>query len=167
MDIRFAESIDLNRIAELYLRNHKTTYKDLLSPDYINRLDYDYGIGKWSAEFSDPKTVIWVACDGHEFLGFVSATPDYKENDTIYLESLHIIENARGKGIGTALIRTVAEYAKKNGYKRMSINIVKGNDRAGDLYRKLGARHTSYFEDDFSGTISFSERLIWDNLDCF
>ena len=103
MDIRFAESIDLNRIAELYLRNHKTTYKDLLSPDYINRLDYNYGIGKWSAEFSDPKTVIWVACDGHEFLGFVSATPDYKENDTIYLESLHIIENARGKGIGTAL----------------------------------------------------------------
>ena len=167
MDIRFSEKRDIISIADLYVRNHKTTYKDLLSPDYINKLDYEYGLQKWTDEFSDPKTVIWVACDGPEFLGFASATPDHKEDDTIYLESLHIMEKSRGKGTGTALIRTVAEYAKKNGYKRMSISIVKGNDRAGDLYKKLGARHDSYFKDDFSGTISCSERLIWDNLDCF
>ena len=47
----------------------------------------------------------------------------------------------------------------------MSVCIVRGNDGARRLYEKLGAVHLVYFEDDFCGTVSHSEKLIWRDLD--
>ena len=52
---------------------------------------------------------------------------------------------------------------EKGGYEKMSICIVKGNDNAGNLYRKLGARHYK----DFTGKMSHSEKLLWDDLSVF
>ena len=46
----------------------------------------------------------------------------------------------------------------------MSISIVRGNERAGDLYRKLGARHVRYFTDHFAEAESRSEELLWDDI---
>ncbi len=73
-------------------------------------------------------------------------------------------DRARGKGVGTALIRAAAAYASARGYRRMSVCIIRGNERAGGLYRKLCAAHYRYFEDDFHGTKTSSEKLLWETL---
>ena len=73
-------------------------------------------------------------------------------------------ESARGKGVGTALIRAAAAYASARGYRSMSVCIIRGNERALGLYRKLGAAHFKYFEDDFHGTKTRSEKLLWETL---
>ena len=49
----------------------------------------------------------------------------------------------------------------------MSICIVKGNDKAKGLYEKMGAKYYKDCIDYFGNTQSNSEKLIWDNLDCF
>ena len=64
----------------------------------------------------------------------------------------------------TALIKAAAARAFQDGYTRMSISIVRGNDHAGDLYRKLGARHLHYFTDHFEEAESRSEELLWDDI---
>ena len=46
----------------------------------------------------------------------------------------------------------------------MSVCIVRGNERAGDLYRRLGAVHFLYFEDSFGDERFASEKLVWETL---
>ena len=164
MEIRVAKSSDIEKIAELYIKNHKETYIGLLSDDYFKSLTFDYAKEKWSTYLEHTGSKMWVAYNADEFLGFAAGTEDKNLTDTWYLDSLHITKNARGKGTGTSLIKTMMMYAVKNGYSKMSVCIVKGNDNAGNLYNKLGAKHYLDFEDDFCATVSHSEKLLWDNL---
>lgn len=49
-------------------------------------------------------------------------------------------------------IQTIIERnAYNNGYEKMSICIVKGNDRTERIYTHLGAKHYKDFIDDFEG----------------
>ena len=167
MDIRPAQPADIREVSALYVANHRETYCGLLSQAYIDSLTEDYGIRKWSAYLAQEKNRIWVAREGGVFLGFAAATEDAELENTWYLDSLHVSPTARGKGVGTALLRTVGLWASERGYAAMSICIVRGNDRAGDLYHALGAEHLTYFEDDFCGTASHSEKLVWRSLAAF
>ena len=167
MKIKLAEEHDLDKIAEVYRYNHISTYKGLLSDAYISGLTFDYCRDKWKAYAEDTNKRMWVAYEDDTFLGFTAGMEDSELPCTWYLDSLHVTEAARGKGVGTALLSTMGRFACENGYDSMSICIVRGNDSAGDLYKKLGAEHFSYFCDDFCGTVSNSEKLLWKDLTIF
>ena len=163
LTIRFADKTDISHIAETYVHNHRPTYKNLLPAEYIETLTPEYAVKKWREYIADGNNRVWVAEDESGFLGFAASMPDEELYNVWYLDSLHVCEKARGKGVGTALLKTVGKYALDNGYEKMSICIVKGNDNAGDLYRKLGARHYK----DFTGKMSHSEKLLWDDLSVY
>lgn len=164
MEIRFANKEDIDYIAEVYINNHKTSYQGLLSDIYLNGLTLAYGRKKWKAFLENAEQKIWVAYEGKAFLGFGAGRKDSELTNTWYLDSLQVKENVRGQGIGKVLIRAIQKDASGNGYQRMSICIVRGNDRARNLYVRLGAKHFKYFEDDFAGTVSHSEKLVWNEL---
>ena len=98
---------------------------------------------------------------------FRSCKEDKELKNCLYLDSLHVSETSRGKGVGTKLINTVGSYAYIKGYEHMSICIVKGNDNAKRIYEKMGAKHYKDFIDYFGDTESNSEKLIWNNLNYF
>ncbi len=163
MKIRPANENDVKSIASLYVHNHRTTYKNLLPPEYFEGLTQEYAENKWADYIADKNNRVSVAEDETGFLGFAASMPDEELDGVWYLDSLHVREGARGKGVGTALIGATGRYALDNGYKKMSICIVRGNDTAGSLYRKLGASHYKYF----TGKMSLSEKLIWEDTECF
>ena len=78
--------------------------------------------------------------------------------DTLYLDSLHIKDEYKGKGIGTKIINHLKEYARKKGYKGVSVSIMSGNDRARNLYIKLGAVHLN----DYINYETKYEKLYWE-----
>ena len=49
-----------------------------------------------------------------------------------------IVEEHRGRGIGTALIRTALESARQRGLKRVELHVRENNKRAIALYEKFG-----------------------------
>lgn len=167
MIIRQAFIEDISLIANLYVSNHKTTYKGLVSDDYLNNLTVEKSAERWKNYLSDERNRMWVACEENKLLGFVSSMPDETSEKIWYLDSLHTCSEARGNGIGTALIKTAGEYAFKNGYEKMSVCVVKGNENAKQLYMKLGARHLLSFEDKFDNSRVNSEKLLWDDLKIF
>ena len=167
MLIRKATVDDIASIAKLYVSNHKTTYKGLVSDDYLNNLTVEKASERWKNFLSDDSNIMWVASQEDKLLGFISTMPDSTSNKIRYLDSLHICPEARGKGIGTALIRTAGESTLRNGYEKMSVCVVKGNDKAKQLYIKLGARHLLSFEDKFDNSRVNSEKLLWDDLKVF
>ena len=178
MTIQPAAKDDLPAIAALYLHNHREAYRGLLSEDYLSGLTAETCTEKWAAALSCPREQLWVAREGDALLGFAAGLPDEELPQTWYLESLHVAEDARGRGVGTALIRDAAEEeaatfeglreaarrAGEAGFTQMSVCIVRGNERAGTLYRKLGAAHRKYFEDAFGTERFASEKLLWETL---
>lgn len=167
MTIKFAVKDDLESISKLYVRNHKTTYKGLLSEEYLNSLTVESTKSRWENYLSEEGNRIWAALENGELLGFAAGKEDEELEKTWYLDSLHVSETARGKGIGTLLIKTMGRYALDNGYRAMTICVVKGNEKAKSIYLKLGAELYKAFEDNFANTAANSEKLIWKNIKVF
>ena len=57
----------------------------------------------------------------------------------IYLEDLYVRPGNRGRGLGTALLRTLARHAVDQGYARVEWAVLNWNEPAIGFYRSLGA----------------------------
>ena len=167
MNIREANAEDIEPIASLYVMNWKKTYVGLLPDNFLNGLTVNDEIKKWQEYLTKEKHRIFVAYENEKILGFSACKEDEELKNCLYLDSLHVSETSRGKGVGTKLINTVGSYAYIKGYEHMSICIVKGNDNAKRIYEKMGAKHYKDFIDYFGDTESNSEKLIWNNLNYF
>lgn len=58
----------------------------------------------------------------------------------IYLEDLFVKTEFRGRGVGYALFKRLAQIAVDRGCERMDWNVLDWNDLALDFYSRLGAR---------------------------
>jgi GNAT superfamily N-acetyltransferase len=56
-----------------------------------------------------------------------------------FLEDLYVTESARGKGVGRAMLRRVAQMAVERGFERIDFLVLDWNKTAIDFYEKLGA----------------------------
>jgi GNAT superfamily N-acetyltransferase len=57
----------------------------------------------------------------------------------LYLEDLFVVPDARGNGLGKALLVSLAGIASKRGYGRMEWAVLEWNEPAIQFYKKLGA----------------------------
>nr|XP_003466297.1 diamine acetyltransferase 2 [Cavia porcellus] len=58
----------------------------------------------------------------------------------IYLEDIYVMPEYRGQGIGSKIIKKVAEVALDQGCSQFRLAVLEWNKRAIDLYKALGAR---------------------------
>jgi len=78
---------------------------------------------------ADGKVIGW--CD----LNMAGNRPALAHHATV---GMGIIDGYREKGIGTALLATLIEAAKKKGLRHLYLEVYENNTRARALYRKLG-----------------------------
>lgn len=94
----------------------------------------------WDAEKAEvafrgyfiPDEIKIVQLDGKD-IGWLQVSISEKE---LCLDQVHLLEEARGKGIGTCLINSVIDAATKQG-RDVSLSLIKGNPSL-ELYKKLG-----------------------------
>lgn len=164
MDIREAKREDLFAAAKIQYQNWESVYQDILPKSILDQLQPSAMEEELEIYLEDEDSGVFIAQEGNRIQGFASFHKDEKIQNCLYLSSLHVSEEDRGKGIGTQLIRKVLEHGREKGFQKMSICIFVENSKAGNLYRKMGARHYEYFEDQFFGIRTNSEKLIWDSL---
>lgn len=163
MKIRKAVNEHIKDIAILNITNWRSAYKGLLSDDFLSQLNLEEMMKTWESYLSQNTNQVFIVEEKGKILGYSACREDSEIKNCCYLETLQVNEKVQGKGIGTKLIQHIGHYAYVNGYQCMSICIIKGNDKARNLYLKLGAKHYQDFVDDFHGISSDSEKLIWDN----
>jgi ribosomal protein S18 acetylase RimI-like enzyme len=73
-----------------------------------------------------------------------------------WLEDLYVSEQARGSGLGAALVRGAIERARERDCRRVELDVDRTNEAAQRLYRGLG------FEDKGEGTDFLRLRLAQD-----
>jgi predicted N-acetyltransferase YhbS len=110
-----------------------------------------------SAVATFPRAAAFVATNGYgEVVGLVTAHifPSIHDNDPVaWLTTLVVLEDARGAGIGSMLVKHVEKWAARNGARRVSVT--------SGMHRK--ATHEFYEKRDYENTgLRFTKKLVGD-----
>jgi GNAT superfamily N-acetyltransferase len=73
------------------------------------------------------------------FALFFTTFSTFKAKPNLYLEDLFVNPEARGKGIGKALLMHLVKIANERGYGRVEWAVLDWNEPAIGFYKKLGA----------------------------
>jgi GNAT superfamily N-acetyltransferase len=109
-------------------------------PDAVVATESDY-VRALSA--SPPEMEAWLAEENGAALGFAlffSTWSTWRGRPGIHLEDLFVVPEARGRGIGRALLSRVAALAVERGCARLEWQVLDWNEPALGFYRSLGAR---------------------------
>lgn len=89
-----------------------------------------------------PGAEVLLARTGDEWVGFALFFPNYSTflaKQGIFLEDLFVKPEARGKGVGVALLREIARRAVARGCGRVEWSVLDWNAPSIGFYKKLGA----------------------------
>lgn len=132
MQIRFAEQEDVSGIAEV-LAESFAEYKSLYTPEGFAATTPTSTQIK--ARFDEGP--IWVALYKEKIVGTVSAVP---KGNRLYIRSMAVSPNTRGKGIGELLLSEIENFAVERGYESLVLSTTPFLNRAIRLYENFGFR---------------------------
>jgi len=76
----------------------------------------------------------WLIVDDEQVLGYCSLSQD---RQALYIRELHLIESARGRGVGTRVLELLATWAAERRLPSMRLTVFKSNP-AQALYQRQG-----------------------------
>jgi ribosomal protein S18 acetylase RimI-like enzyme len=85
----------------------------------------------------------WIVRRDDEWLGFLSLSADRR---ALYIRELHLVEGARGQGVGAHVLDQVLDIARARRLPLVRLTVFKSN-RAQHLYRRQGFAEVG--EDDY------------------
>lgn len=143
--IRRAKEEDLPYLNKLLYQVHKVHHE--VRPDLFKDGTKKYTDSELIALIHDDLKPIFVFETNNEILGYAFCVHIEHINDnnltdikTLYIDDLCVDENARGQHIGTKLYEYVLDYAKKQGYYEVTLNVWADNKKALKFYESIGLR---------------------------
>lgn len=161
-EIQAALPQDMEAVGLLYTQSWQRTYRGLLPDALLDGMTAQASTGKWARYLSQPGQYLYCAKAEGQLLGFAACKPCSMPEGCLLLDSLHVAPAYGGQGIGSALIRRCTQLARKLGYPRLAVYVVKGNGHAQRLYQRLGAKILFDFLDPVDQAPSWA--LCWDDL---
>lgn len=167
---RFAREEDLPRVNELRRQVndlHVSGQPEIFRPGFCDELkNYLYVIWK------DPKQKIVVAEMDHRVCGFAvlnhiirPENPFMFERNYLDIDEFCVDENNRRQGAGSAMIRFIRDWAGKQGFRRLELNMWEFNRSALAFYEAAGFRtYRRYMEVSVSDPTMKAEGLKDDHL---
>jgi len=136
--IRRAGTADLSAVAGLRWR---WSVQENGAAPVMSREQYDAALVAWAAEHRDSHVGFVAELDGSIVgMTWIAITPRFPtpqsaERRTADLQSVYVVPEARGHGIGSALVRAAIEEAVARGASRA---VVHSSDAAIELYARHG-----------------------------
>ncbi|MBA2665661.1 MAG: GNAT family N-acetyltransferase [Trueperaceae bacterium] len=90
----------------------------------------------WETQVERLPTFVWR--EGDTDLGMVRGAPHDGDADAGYLISMWVAPEARGRGVGAALVGEVIAWARGRGLRRLVLDVGAHNEPARRLYERLG-----------------------------
>ena len=88
---------------------------------------------------SEKKSIFFVAETENNLAGFIAALGnDLERNQHSAYLVLGVLEDYQGRGIATQLFNRLFEWAKEVEISRLELTVIKENDKAFNLYKKMG-----------------------------
>ena len=146
MKVRNALEKDIPRILELLIQVDMVHHNG--RPDIFKGPATKYNADELKDILNDPKTPVFVCVDdddvpqGHAFCNHKQVIGDNVLTDirTLYIDDICVDENARGRHIGKALYDHVIDYARREGFYNVTLNVWSLNPSALKFYEAMGLK---------------------------
>ena len=100
---------------------------------------HDPEVDWMSRAYSAPRSAYFVVEDGERVLGGGGVAPlEGGDVDTCELRKMYFLPDARGRGMGAALMTRCLDAARGHGFARCYLETLTGMDAAMRLYRRSG-----------------------------
>ena len=143
MEIRFAKPQDVPGIIKLLQQVGRVHHEG--RPDLFRATAQKYGPSQVLEMMDKPDAPIFVAVEENKVLGYGFCVMEkYQQNTvmndrlTLYIDDLCVLEEYRGKHIGTAIYHEIIRYAKACGCYNVTLNVWSCNESAMKFYESLG-----------------------------
>lgn len=165
MNIRQAVSSDAKGIAKVHVDSWKTTYKNIVSDQYLNNLTYETRERLWVNNI--PNGGVYVAENKEgEIVGFSSGGLERSGNYHGFegeLYAIYILKEYQGNGIGKALFIPIIEEIKELGLNSMLVLVLKDNiSRL--FYESLGGKNIDSVEVEISEKKLTELVYVWEDI---
>ena len=132
VQIRQAVYEDAEGIAYVHVNSWRTTYKGVVSDDYLNGLTTETRKKNWQKNFHTINSCVFVAEDEHgEIVGFASGGPEQTHHHKYYrtgeVYAIYLLESYQRKGIGKQLIKAILDHLDDLGLEQLLIWALKDN----------------------------------------
>lgn len=104
--------------------------------NFIPPLEKKVNIHEYSNKIFQ-KAVTFEAWSADILVGLVAAYFNDPNGQSGYVTNISVIRLYMGKGIASILINRCIDYAKRNSFRSISLEVVKANHQAINLYRKF------------------------------
>lgn len=143
MNIRNATLTDAKGIAKVHVDSWKTTYKNIIPNDFLQKLSYEQRTNSWIKNISEENNYVFVAeNDQKEIVGFADCGK--RESNHIEhsgdLTSIYILKEYQGQGIGKQLMHQLFIQFEKLGYNRVFVEVLEDNNTR-YFYEYYGAKY--------------------------
>jgi ribosomal protein S18 acetylase RimI-like enzyme len=143
MIIRDATDADVPAIAALHAESWRSTYRGILSDDYLENEVHRDRLVVWQGRFSkasEKAMFVMVAEANSTLAGFVCVFQDDDPMFGSFLDNLHVVPAMTGQGIGRRLLSEAAKHLLASGSRvGLYLWVIEQNDRALRFYKTAGA----------------------------
>lgn len=161
MTIRPATARDLPAIRDLHLANWRASYAGALPAAFLGTPVAQEMAARWAA-LPPEGDILLVAGAG---AGFVLVRPGHPDGPLI--ESLHVAAEARGSGLGEALLRAAAAELDRRGHRAMWLEVLDENTAARRFYKRMSGVEGPVFADEICSNPVPARKIHWARLDNF
>lgn len=142
MNIRNAELSDTERIAFIHAESWRSTYRGILSDEFLDKAVWDERRAFWQKRMREPgaeQRLILLACEKNEVLGFLCLYLDADPRWDALLDNLHIVPGMRGRGFGSMMMSHAAAWVlQQRPGSGMYLWVYEQNLEARGFYENLG-----------------------------
>lgn len=165
MDIREATAQDALLISRIIARSWRGAYQGLIDPVYLSRLPEEYWLPAMRGWLTSGRLYGYIAEERGEPVGSViyGRGRDEDHADWGEIVSLYVLPESMGCGVGSSLLNAALKALQAEGYARVYLWCIAGNDRAEAFYQRHGFRPTNGRVDYRIGNGDVTDiRFVWE-----
>ncbi len=157
---------DAKGIAKVHVDSWKTTYRNIIPNEFLEKLSYVQREKLWEHNLSKVEDYVVVAENANgEIIGF--ADGGKRERNQVDhsgdLTSIYLLEEYQGKGVGKQLMKQLFLQFQKWGYNRVFVEVLEDN-KTRFFYEYYGAELLKTDKITFSGTELNLLIYEWENV---
>lgn len=130
-----AKPNEAKELSKLRKKVWASTYRGIYPDEIIDNFDYAFHNEKDYFRITSDEYEVFFICEGDEKFGYLILQ---KKRPMLYIQSLYLIEEFQGKGIGKKAFEVIREFCRKNGYQKFYLGCHPQNKNALGFYSKMG-----------------------------
>lgn len=156
--IRVATKADLPAILEVAIASYEDTFAAFNTRENMDAFYAEnYTLARFTSEFDEPNSILFVACRNNQVVGFVRLRASYEADkhlngSAIELQRLYIHPGHQGIRAGALLMQRAMEYAIAQQFEWIWLGVWEKNFKAQAFYAKHGfvrfSQHVFQMGDD-------------------